>query len=62
MNEIKKLFLQSVIDARSLSVKEYPIYYAEKDLLIREDEDGSKYIVTFDENKKEHIIGKYNGK
>lgn len=60
-SETEKELLQTVLNTKGITIDEYPLYYAVGDLLIRENEDGTKYIVKFDNNKKETIIGKYDG-
>ena len=58
----EKELLKTVLNTAGTEITEYPLYYMINDKLIRENEDGKKYIVKFDENKQETIIGEYNGK
>ncbi len=58
----EKELLKNVLNATGTEITEYPLYYMINDKLIRENKDGKKYIVKFDENKQETIIGEYNGK
>ena len=44
-----------------IEVNTYPKYYQENDLLIREEKDGMRYIVTLDKDHKEVIKGVYHG-
>ena len=58
----EKELLKTVLNAADTEITEYPLYYMINDKLVRENEDGKKYIVKFDANKQETIIGEYNGK
>jgi hypothetical protein len=62
MKKVEKELLTTVLNAPDTEILEYPLYYMVNEKLIRENEDGKKFIVKFDENKKETIIGEYNGK
>lgn len=44
-----------------LQIDSYPKYYEENNLLIKENRDGSRYIVELDADHKEQIVGEYHG-
>ncbi len=44
-----------------LEIDSYPKYYEENNHLIKENRDGSRYIVKLDKNYREVIIGEYHG-
>ena len=45
----------------TLEINSYPKYYEENNCLIKENRDGTRYIVKLDENHKEIIVGEYHG-
>lgn len=46
--------------ASKIKIDTYPKYYEEKGYIIREEEDGTRYIVTLDKNNNEIIVRSYN--
>jgi len=62
LNKCEQEILKVVNLGKNIKITQYPLYYMVDDLLIREDQDGSKYIVKFDNNKQEIILGPYNDK
>ncbi|MBP3545758.1 MAG: hypothetical protein J6K16_01330 [Alphaproteobacteria bacterium] len=44
-----------------IEIDTYPKYYEENDCIIKEEKDGTRYIVTLDKDYNEHIAGVYNG-
>ena len=44
---------------KNVQIKTYPKYYEERGLLIRENKDGTRYVVTVDENGNEIILRGY---
>ena len=43
-----------------IKIETYPKYYEEKGLIIRENKDGTRYVVDVDKNGKETIVRGYN--
>lgn len=46
---------------KQLDIDSFPKYYEENNRLIKENQDGSRYIVELDKNYKEKIVGEYHG-
>jgi len=43
-----------------LEINTYPKYYEENGLLIREEQDGARYVVTVDKYGNEKVLYNYN--
>ena len=44
-----------------VKIETYPKYYEENGLLIRENQDGARYVVTIDKKGNETIVRGYDG-
>lgn len=45
----------------NIKIETYPKYYEEKGLIIREEKNGVRYVVTVDKEGNEKIVRGYNG-